>query len=550
MNKEKYSHVKSRKHDGAFYTPSILSDFLSSEIINRIDNFEQKIVITDPAIGDGELIISLLEKIPKNKKIIVYGFDINKESIKISKERISSLFKNVELNIIQANFLNYCLSEKQLIKSDIVIANPPYIRNQKLGTELSKKLSVDFKIKGRIDIYQAFIIGINNILSKTGVAGVIMSNRFLTTKGAGEFRDKIYNLYDIYELLDLGNTKIFDAAVLPAIMLFSLKNNNEKPITKFKSIYETNQDITDNDILFETPLAALNCKGIIKCKTGIKYTIKNGILEFDGNPKNIWRIHDSESEEWLKKVEVNTWARFGDIGKIRVGVKTTADNVFIRDSFEGISDEKIIKPLITHHVAGRFKQLPIKTKEILYTHEFVGNKKTVINLDEYPKAKSYLEKNKQQLDSRNYIHQSNRKWYEIWVPQNPSLWKEEKIIFRDICERPTFWFNNEDSVVNGDCYWLINDYKKDYNEILWLVLAVANSTFIEKFYDIKFNNKLYSNKRRFISQYVENFPLPNPNTLMSKNMIDLSKKIYHSKIYNIVEYEKKLDSLVWKSFGF
>ena len=550
MNREKYSHVKSRKHDGAFYTPSILSDFLSSEIISRMDNFENKIVITDPAIGDGELIISLLKKIPQNKHIVVYGFDINKESIKISKERISSLFKDVELNLIQADFLNYCLSEKQSIKSDIVIANPPYIRTQTLGAKLSQKLSMDFKIKGKIDIYQAFIIGVNNILSKTGIAGIIMSNRFLTTKGAGEFREKIYNLYDIHELIDLGDTKIFDAAVLPSIMLFSLKNNNKKTITKFKSIYETEQYLTDNDILCETPLEALNQKGIIKCKTGVTYTVKSGILEFDGNPKNIWRVQDSESEEWLKKVESNTWARFGDVGKIRVGIKTTADNVFIKDSFEGIIDEKIIKPLITHHVADRFRQLPIKTKEILYTHEFVGNKKTVINLDEYPKAKSYLEKHRQQLDSRNYIHKSNRKWYEIWVPQNPSLWGEEKIIFRDICEKPTFWLNNEDSVVNGDCYWLINDYKKEYNEILWLILAVANSKFIEKFYDIKFNNKLYSNKRRFISQYVEKFPLPNPNALMSKKMIDLSKKIYHSKTYNISKYEKQLDLLVWKSFGF
>ncbi len=77
--------------------------------------------------------------------------------------------------------------------------------------------------------------------------------------------------------------------------------------------------------------------------------------------------------------------------------------------------------------------------------------------------------------------------------------------------------DKEGTIVNGDCYWLINDNDNMPENILWLVLAVANSHFIEDFYDIKFQNKLYSNRRRFITQYVEQFPIPDPNLADSKN---------------------------------
>jgi len=57
----------------------------------------------------------------------------------------------------------------------------------------------------------------------------------------------------------------------------------------------------------------------------------------------------------------------------------------------------------------------------------------------------------------------------------------------------------------GDCYW-IDILPSVSEDILLFSLAVANSNFIEKYYDMKFNNKLYSGKRRFMAQYVENSP--------------------------------------------
>jgi len=114
-----------------------------------------------------------------------------------------------------------------------------------------------------------------------------------------------------------------------------------------------------------------------------------------------------------------------------------------------------------------------------------------------------------ELKSAVYARVQYRKWYEIWVPQDSGAWETIKLVFRDISEKPTFWIDKSEAVVNGDCYWLISEDGK--TDLIWLAAAIANPMFIELFYDYSFCNKLYAGRRSFITQYVEKFPLPDPN---------------------------------------
>lgn len=85
---------------------------------------------------------------------------------------------------------------------------------------------------------------------------------------------------------------------------------------------------------------------------------------------------------------------------------------------------------------------------------------------------------------------------------------------------------------------------------MWLALAVANSSFIKAFYDHRFNNKLYAGRRRFITQYVEQFPLPDPQLEASKAIVQLTKQIFDAipdqACQQLVD---ALDVSVWNVFG-
>lgn len=560
----RYAHVESRKKEGAHYTPEVVADFISNKIISNF-KLKDNIKIVDPAIGDGELLISLVKQLHSHSimNIEIYGFDTNQKSIEIAKKRLLSQFPTLTLKLFNEDFLKICLEkstkdttldlfESEVIPDfDLLIANPPYIRTQNLGEEQSKLLSEKFGLKGRLDIFQAFLVAMNAVLKPDAVAGVIVSNRFLTTKGASKFREILYNKYQIKGIWDFGDTKIFEAAVLPAVIVLTPSEKSNKGPIPFFSVYMTEvNNLSDALPTVNNQIEALNFHGIVSSPNGY-YIVNKGRLKFDNNSSDLWRLEDPESEAWLHKVNTNTWCTFHDIGKIRVGVKTTADNVFIRSNWEsevGYVPE-LLRSLTTHHNAGRFHCNGSSQKSILYTHVTEHGRRRAVNLDGFPLSKKYLETHKKQLSGRQYVIKANRQWYEIWVPQNPDLWKEEKIIFRDISERPMFWLDTDGSIVNGDCYWMLKDNSKMPKDILWLVMAIANSKFIEKFYDIKFQNKLYSNRRRFISQYVEQFPVPDPEMQKSKDLILLAKQRFNEKDkYQQECLESKMDALVWGIF--
>jgi hypothetical protein len=93
-------------------------------------------------------------------------------------------------------------------------------------------------------------------------------------------------------------------------------------------------------------------------------------------------------------------------------------------------------------------------------------------------------------------------------------------------------------IVNGDCYWITLKSGQD-EKLLWLILAISNSKFIEKYYDLKFDNKLYSGRRRFMTQYVKKFPLPDPQLAVTQRIILKIRKIYFDNLTS----EDNLNSL-------
>lgn len=541
------------KKTGSHYTPTELSDFIADHILL---NFEYKnndnLNILDPSVGDGELLLSMLKKVAKGHegKIKIYGYDTNAKALSNTRNLISSEFPKVEIILKHGNFL---ISTSDIKKSiDLVISNPPYVRTQVMGASKAQDIAKFYGLEGRVDLYYAFFPAIREVLKDNGTLGIVTSNRFMSTKSGESIREILINNFNIHEVWDFGDTKIFEAAVLPCVLIMSPGQSSLNKNIIFSSCYTSFLDkelkikIKNIHSLFSTP-------GLINYKKET-FEINSGFLEITDNQRDVWKISNNRSKDFLKCVAQNTKLVFQDIGKIRVGVKTTADKVFIRTRKEWRSDqveEECLNDLTTHHIAERwYPQSRNRDKQILYTH-YLNNegKLQVKDFVDYPKATKYLNSHKERLSSRSYILKASRKWYEIWVPQNPNAWPKNKIVFRDIAKKPTFWFDNEGSVINGDCYWFINTSSYS-NDILWLALAVANSDFIVKFYEYKFNNKLYSGRCRFMTQYVNQFPVPDPTLKESKQIIKLSIKAYKTakKSQNVSAIEEEINTLVWNIF--
>lgn len=560
---QRYQVVTEEKAGGATYTPKVLADFVAQQIIETAEKIptDRPLRILDPAIGHGELLISLLEHLADRQPgigIEVYGFETDPEALEIATKRLQREFPCASIHFKLENFLEFVLEDFGVQGGlfcstipetyDLIIANPPYVRTQIIGASQAQFLAGKFGLAGRVDLYYAFILGMSHVLNPHGTAGIIVSNRFMTTKSGASVRSALFDRFNIHHVWDLGDTKIFDAAVLPAVLLVEGKNGQERKTPDFTSIYQTIEQATEkaND-----PITALDYDGVIEIGDGRYFNVRQGKLDTSGTSDGIWRVATQADDAWLAKIEARTWGVFRDIGKIRVGVKTCADKVFIRNDWQDMPENErpeILKPLTTHHIARRFKSLVSEQpSEILYPHEVVQGRRRAVDLVHCPRSHAYLAAHRPTLEGRKYVIEAGREWYEIWVPQDPDAWERPKLVFRDISEEPTFWIDLDGTVVNGDCYWLVCQNPAQ-TDLLWLAAAVGNSTFIERFYDLRFNNKLYAGRRRFITQYVEKFPLPDPQSPLGETIIACAKQIYESTpSLEVEESQKELNAMVWEA---
>lgn len=558
----RFNLVTEEKASGATYTPSALADFVAAQMLREWNGkSEAPLRILDPAVGEGALLASLLKTLPNDRSVEIHGFDNDRRAIEEAAKRLDGLHPQGLLRLQHGDFLEFSCGATAgpmggLFDSgsaetfDLVIANPPYVRTQIMGAGIARALAEQFGLTGRVDLYHAFVLAIAKVLRPHGVAGIIVSNRFMTTKAGASVRQAIRERLTLKHIWDMGDTKLFGAAVLPAVLVAEGLNGAAQATPRFTSIYET-KNASEHRAASVTGALAYN--GDVAIPDGRRFRVQHGVLDTSGTPDGVWRIATTENDAWLATVEKHTWGMFRDIGKVRVGVKTCADRVFIRDDWDAMPEDarpELLRPLTTHHIGRRFRPDPsVPGRQIVYPHEFANGRRRAIDLAAFPRTRQYLEQHRETLEDRTYVTDAGRRWYEIWVPQDPAAWPRPKLVFRDISEEPCFWIDLEHTVVNGDCYWLTCDDPQQ-EDLLWLAVGVGNSTFIESFYDHSFNNKLYAGRRRFITQYVEKFPLPDPHAEVGKAIIATAKAIYEAAGSPSADrLQAELDEMVWSAFG-
>jgi len=557
------------KHTGATFTPVGLAEYLAKKLVSHIE-INGRVKILDPACGDGELLLAMGKVLVEYKRdFSLTGYDSNDEYLSIAKER-SLIAGASQSNFVLGDFLEAIdLSENQLSLdfnnskkansingfADVIIANPPYVRTQILGAERAQNLAKKFNLKGRVDLYYPFLIAMTESLKEGGILGVITSNRYLSTKGGESIRKYLGENYEVIELIDLGDTKLFDAAVLPAIFIGRKRKEKKQSQKKsrFLKIYEElngyNGVLKPADSVFDV----LSNRGSGYFKVGErKYKKTEGLLKCDPKTGSPWVMLSEEEAAWVSTIDKNSACTVGDLFKVRVGIKTTADKVFISDKWNELGEDKpeseLLKDLISQENIEPWGSSDKVNLRVLYTHYSKNGKKETIDIEKYPKAKKYFLSHEEQLKGRKYVIDAGREWFEIWVPQKPDLWSKPKLVFPDISLTPRFYFDVGGKIVNGNCYWIVVENEADTEKLL-LIQGVANSKLMTRYHDLVFNNKLYSGRRRYFTQYVERYPLPKISSEPAKEIIHTVKELNKASDKDVIDQlENALEISVAKAF--
>lgn len=556
---------KQIKQDGATFTPPALAEHLAAQLVRHAPD-TRPLRVLDPACGDGALLLAIGRELEKaGLPYSLHGFDINQPYLELARQRLDGLNAGA-VRLECRDFLEFCAPHsfepslfadiaEQQERYDLVIANPPYVRTQHLGAERAQALSAKFGLKGRVDLYYPFVIAMTHALNAGGILGLITSNRFLSIRSGGPVRRFLGMHYEVKHLIDLGDTKLFDASVLPAVLVAKRSMPNERTggMAAFTRVYESADAPGKGAHVFSGVMDALrdgHAKQFVV--GGQHYTMATGRLAIDGTDKP-WGLLADDEESWVHKVNAAANFRLGERFKVRVGIKTTADKVFIRDDWNTMNgtapEPELLKELISQENIGAWRMRQAGTLKVLYTHEIRNGRRRPIELSRWPKAEAYLLDNAEVLKARKYVADAGRAWYEIWVPQDPAAWSRPKLVFPDISEGPRFYHDTSGRLVNGNCYW-IPAMTPELEPLLLLAQAVCNSRLMRKYHDLVFQNKLYAGRRRYFSQFIEQYPMPDPGSAAAQKIIGLVGAIHAAPSeQHAAHLVARVDDLVEEAFG-
>ena len=303
-----------KKANGIHYTPFKPAKYLAEQVAIALKATHAKadrISILDPACGEGELLKAIVDAVPQTWRAHLHlaGFDMDEAAL----FRARNLLKDsgvASLELRSGDFLSQVASinassqmdflqprvQEQRLRFDAVISNPPYVRTQVLGSASVRELAVRFDLTGRLDLYHAFVKAMTLVLREGGILGLLTSNRFLTVQSGASMRDWLTSRFRLRRLVDLGDTKLFEAAVLPAIVVAERANSVGPQDCEFIRVYESPETDAGDAKEERSILDVLDGFFSGNARTGRTcFHIETGKLQIEADSRTPWAMRVSVS---------------------------------------------------------------------------------------------------------------------------------------------------------------------------------------------------------------------------------------------------------------
>ncbi|HED5354042.1 TPA: Eco57I restriction-modification methylase domain-containing protein [Campylobacter jejuni] len=424
---------------------------------------------------------------------------------------------------------------------DLIIGNPPYIRQEELK-ELKPHLAKNYKVyKGTSDIYTYFYELGFNVLKDNGVLSYITSNKY-TRAGYGEaLREFLLKNVKLLEYTDLNGIKVFDSATVDTSILCFEKSKSKD--NKFKYL------ALSNEIL---KTCAYNI-GLYK-----------DFAEFSQNSlsKESFTFSDENTSALKAKIErigtpLKEWYGLNIYRGILTGyneafiITTEKRNEILANCKDEAEKERTAK-LIRKMLRGRdIKRYSYEWAGLWVIGTFPSLK---IDIEQYPALKQYLSQflpRIEQSGEKGCRKKTSNKWFE--TQDNIAYYEEfekEKIVWNRISSDLCFSYDNQKNFIL-DSMFSITFYS---NINLKYLIANLNSS-ISKFW-IKNNAATLGDGIYGAKIYIEKLPIPKINSKNEKiadeliNLVDeILKAKEQDKNANTQKLENKINSLVYKLYN-
>ena len=334
---------------------------------------------------------------------------------------------------------------------DIVIANPPYIRQEKIK-EYKAAFERNYQTyTGTADILVYFYEKAFNILREKGTLTFITSNKYFRAGYGEKLRGFLGNHATINQIIDFGDAPVFEAAAYASIIVLqkeAAQATNETRVWTFPQ----NESVKN----FEEGFNQLSFN----------------LLQRELNEEG-WRLERPEVLRLLEKLK--SWGiPLSEYAGTRVyrGITTGFNEAFVVDSTthdQLIREHKSSAELLKPYMRGR----DVKRWCTDQNDSWLIFTRRGIDIKQYPAIHKYLLQFKPQLmpGKQGGRKPGNYKWFEI--QDNIAYWQEfetSKIVSTKISIRPTFMLDSSNNYLGNTSYFLPTHSEHHY------LLALLNSS--------------------------------------------------------------------------
>ncbi len=429
---------------------------------------------------------------------------------------------------------------------DVVIGNPPYVRQEILGG-LKEYFQSRYEVyHGIADLYAYFIERGVSLLRMGGLFSYIVSNKWMRANYGKPLRAWLKGLH-IEEIVDFGDLPVFEkATTYPCILRISKEAAHERfMVTQVKTLsFSSLRDYVEQN----------------------QYEVKQLNLDDSG-----WALVDESTQSLLSKISASG-VPLGEYvnGKVYRGILTGLNEAFVIDKatkerliLEDARSAELIKPFLAGRDIKRYQQ-PKSDKYLIFTRHGV-------NITDYPAIKQYLSQFKERLmpkprdwkgDGWKGRKPGTYQWYEI---QDTIDYYEEfekpKIIIPAIVQSASYAFdinkiysNDKTSIIPTDDLYLIGILN---SKIADKVIHSISSTKQGGYYEYK-------------PMYVQQIPIRTIDTsnpydvaahsrmvFLVDQMLSLNKRLQEARTPHekttlrrqIEDTDRQIDALVYELYG-
>ncbi|EAH6046769.1 class I SAM-dependent DNA methyltransferase [Campylobacter jejuni] len=425
---------------------------------------------------------------------------------------------------------------------DLIIGNPPYIRQEEIK-ELKNTLSKNYKVyKGTADIYTYFYELGFNVLKENGILSFITSNKY-TRAGYGEaLREFLLKNTCILKYIDLNGIKVFDSATVDTSILSFEKIKIKENTFKYLSL--NNELLKNYDFEISAIKEFLN-------------------ISQNSLSKESFAFNDESTNALKTKIEklgtpLKEWYGLN----INYGIKTGYNEAFIittekkdeilakcKDEDEKERTAKLIRKMLR----GRdIKRYGYEWAGLWVIGTFPSLK---LDIEQYPALKQYLSQflpRIEQSGEKGCRKKTSNKWFE--TQDNIAYYEEfekEKIVWNPVSGEYLFSYIKEHIFFNNSLFMMTLDVFS-----LKYILAFMNSNCYKWLITLKTNLIQTGSYAYGAKDKIERLPIPKINSKNEKladeliNSVDeILKAKEQDKNASTSPLEEKINNIVYKLYN-